>query len=253
MSFTMLKFIAQNFLKMKHINHNRNPLFITCMLITLMANSQADYTKFYLQKDSFKKKLAALRGEYSRHKVIPAELETECLTALSFYPELKDTYIEFRFGNIKTTMESRPKMNFIFKSKNSRRYVIIISHEKNEATNLDWKQLSFNALVGWIGHELGHVVYYSGINNGGILLTGAQYPFNGFKRKIEHIADQMAINHNLGFALYEGTEYTINHSKATKTYIAKQVKFYFSPKEIIRASFLQDQTASLHIKPTFQN
>ena len=108
---------------MKQLNHKNSFLFVTIMLVSISAQAQSNYSGFYLQKDSFSSKLAELKNEYGRHKVMPPELETECLTALSFYPELKDCYIEFRFGKIQTTMESRPKFSFLFTSKEKRKNV----------------------------------------------------------------------------------------------------------------------------------
>lgn len=215
-------------------------------MVSQLVRAQENIDQFYLQRDSFTTKIDTLRKLYGNHKVIPQELETECLTALSFYPELKDTYIEFRFGKIKTTMASRPKFSFFLTSKANRRYVILIGPENNAATNLDRKELSFNALVGWIGHELGHVVYYTYRSNYGILLTGIKYNFDGYKLKMEHFADIQAIQHSLGFALYEGDDYTINHSAATKQYIDKQVKFYLSPGDVLMASLQQGAVAKLH-------
>lgn len=218
-------------------------VLISCCLL-LRLNSQEDYNKFYLQKEFFEGKLSELKEQFGNKKTIPLELELECLTALSFYPELKNTPIEFRLGAITTTMLARPELNFIFKSKEKRKYVVIISYPDNKKTNLDWKNLSFNSLVGWIGHELAHILYCTQRKNAAVVFTGLKLFWPSFKRNYERQTDQCTIEHNLGFALYEGTEFTINHSTAAKRYIDKQVKFYLSPSEIVCHSLSQQRLAS---------
>jgi hypothetical protein len=133
-------------------------LFLICCSLLLRLDGQESYQEFYLKKEFFEDKLSELKKEFGNKKTIPPELELECLAALSFYPELKNKPIEFRLGAIKTTMLARPELNFIFRSKKKRKYVVIISYPDNKKTNLNWETLSFNSLVGWIGHEL--VIFY---------------------------------------------------------------------------------------------
>jgi hypothetical protein len=57
--------------------------------------AQANYEDLYLQRANFEKDLSELRSEFGNKKIIPAEIEWECLTALSFYPviEQNDFYL----------------------------------------------------------------------------------------------------------------------------------------------------------------
>ena len=124
-------------------------------------------------------------------------------------------------------------MNSIFKKSSERKYIITIQKPGHPKTNFEWRSLSFNSIVGWIGHELGHIAHYSHKTGDGILFTGIKYIIPGYRRRMERFTDEVAIHHNLGFALYEGSDYVINHSSATGKYIRKLKKFYLSPEEII--------------------
>lgn len=218
---------------MKRRTHKYTTLFFLYFLCSLCLRGQNSNEQYYLKKDSFSARLSGLRKEFGQHKIIPAELETECLTALSFYPELKNTEIEFKFGNLNFTMISKPRFSSFLKIRTERAYVIIIQEKASNKINLDWKELSFNSLVGWIGHELGHILHYSHKSTGGIFLTGLKYAVPGYRRRMERFTDQLTIQHGLGFPLYEGIDYTIHHSQATRQYKNKQEKFYLHPEEII--------------------
>ena len=88
-------------------------------------------------------------------------------------------------------------------------------------------------MVGWFGHELGHVLHCSHKSSGGILFVGMKYGVPGYRRKIERFTDQLAIQHHLGYALYEGVAYTLDSSHASEHYKQSQEKFYLNPDEII--------------------
>jgi len=217
-------------------------MFLVSFILTMHSNAQNSYQQFYLKRESFEDDLSALRNEFGNKKIFPAEIEMECLAALSFYPELKNTDIEFRFGNLNFTMISKPRFKSISKDRTQRQYVIIIQKPGLSKNNLEWKELSFNAMVGWIGHELGHVLHYSHKSSGGILFIGMKYAVPGYRRKMERFTDQLAIQHNLGYALYEGVDYTINSSHAGVHYKNNQEKFYLHTEEII---------ARIHSKETW--
>ena len=94
---------------------------------------------------------------------IPEIIEKETLKALSYYPDLKDTKIELRFKkNIKkSTMQARPSFASFFRSRKNRSYLILISETfKISDTTFLTKDIPSDILIGWIGHELGHIMDY---------------------------------------------------------------------------------------------
>jgi hypothetical protein len=218
---------------MKKIITIKGLCFITSCLLSLTLYTQSEYGDFYLRKETYERNLPVLREQFAGNKTFPAQLELECLVALSFYPELKNTAIEFRFGKSNFTMTSKPKFNSILKGKQQRQYVVTIEKLGSSKNNIEWKDLSFNAMVGWIGHELGHIVHYSHKTNSGVAFIGVKYAFPGYRRKMERFTDQIAIQHDLGYALYEGVDYTMNRSHATEHYKTCQQKYYLQPEEII--------------------
>jgi hypothetical protein len=217
---------------MKQIAFNFT-MFLISLAAVIKTSAQSPYAAFYLQREHFEGNLQMLRNEFGSKKIIPPEIELECLTALSFYPELKNTDIEFRFGNLNFTMLSQPKFKSILYDRARRQYLITIQKQGLTKKSIDWRQLSFNAMVGWIGHELGHVLHYSHKSSGGILFVGMKYGVPGYRRKIERFTDQLAIQHHLGYALYEGVTYTLDSSHASEHYKQSQEKFYLNPDEII--------------------
>ena len=209
-----------------------NSSFVKFFFLISIASHSQEMADEYLLKDSFNCKLENLRKEFGVNKTIPGEIELECLAAISYYPELKGTKIVFKFGSPMSTMVSRPKLISIFRSGFEREYVIMIRKPGSSKNGLEWSELSFNSFVGWIAHELGHIVHYSHKTSGGVLFTGIKYAFPRYRRRMERFTDNLVIQHDLGYALLEGTDYCINHSNATPHYKNYMVKYYLSPIEI---------------------
>ena len=203
-------------------------------LISITGHTQEKFTE-YLLKDSFIYRLEYLKNEFGTNKTIPVEIELECLAALSYYPELKNVKIIFQFGSPMSTMVSRPKLRSILRSGYEREYVITIRKPGTSKNGLEWNELSFNSVIGWIAHELGHIVHYSHKTSGGVLFTGIKYAFPGYRRRMERFTDNLVIQHDLGYALLEGTDYTINYSNAKPHYKKYMEKYYLSPAEIKKA------------------
>ena len=209
-----------------------SPCIVFCsFLLSITAYSQERFAQ-YLLKDSFVYRLEYLKNEFGTNKTIPEEIELECLTALSYYPELKNSKIIFEFGSPVSTMVSRPKLTSVFRSGNKREYQIILRKPGTSKRGLEWSELSFNSLIGWIAHELGHIVHYRHKTSGGVLFTGIKYAFPGYRRRMERFTDNLVIQHDLGYALFEGTDYCINHSNAKPHYKKYLEKYYLSPTEI---------------------
>jgi len=223
------KTLKESFMKKKFIVSPFILLF--CFIISIAAHSQ-EMLIGYLSKDSFACKLEELRKEYGVNKTIPNEIELACLAVLSYYPELKNTKIIFNFGSPLSTMVSKPRMRSIFKSGYEREYKVTIRKPGTSKNGLEWSELSFNSLVGWIGHELGHINHYIHKTSAGILFTGIKYAFPGYRRRMERFTDNLVIQHGLGLALLEGTDYSINYSNARPHYKKFLTKYYLSPTEI---------------------
>ncbi|GAO43546.1 hypothetical protein [Flavihumibacter petaseus] len=234
---------------MKQLHFPRRPtgqwiasiILTTFFLLTGFCCSAQYHSVSYLVRDSFERRLDYLRREFSMNKVIPPAVELECLTALSFYPELKTTHIIFRFGKSKTTMSSKPTAESLLRKRDHRTYIITINEQGAAKLGMSWQELNFNETIGWLGHELGHVLHYTQTSNGGIAWIGYRYCFARYKRKMERFTDQIAIDHHLGFPLYDGTEFTLNCSNANRQYKNRNRRFYLKPDEILHKTYTRHQ------------
>lgn len=180
-------------------------------------------------------------------KNIPKSIEKEALTALSYYPELKDTEITFKFKDHikKSTMQAQPTVGSFFKSKENRGYIILISRK----IQIDGEHFSINdipsdVIIGWLGHELGHVMDYRERSNMGMLIFGMKYLFSsGHIKEVERAADTFAIQHGMGDYILMTKNFILDHASISEKYKAKLRRLYMSPEEVMH--LINDQSEDL--------
>jgi len=102
-------------------------------------------------------------GEKKHLNTSDKKLTLAFYVALSHYPELHDKRISLRLKPLVSTMQAQPSPNFIIKRKSKRSYRIYVN-DNPELTGINYQDLSFNALVGWIGHEFAHLIDYASMN-----------------------------------------------------------------------------------------
>ena len=173
----------------------------------------------------------------SKTHVIPESIKDEVTTALSYYPELKNTKIEFRFKkNIKkSTMQARPKFGSFFKSKKNREYVILIS-EKFKITGKEFstRDIPKDIFIGWIGHELGHIMDYESRSKTNLIGFGVKYLFSdNHIVEAERAADRYAVQHNMEKYILKTKDFILNNADISETYKNRIKKYYLSPEEIM--------------------
>ncbi|WP_455169979.1 hypothetical protein [Aegicerativicinus sediminis] len=185
----------------------------------------------------------------SQNHTIPASIENEAKTALKFYPQLKETRIEFRFKkNIKkSTMLAQPTFGSFFRSRKNRAYIILIS-EKFKIENQEFltTQIPSNVLIGWLGHELGHVMDYSDRSNLNLLWFGIKYLLSD--RSIieaERAADTFAVRHGMENYILDTKDFILNHAHISPIYKNRIRKYYLSPEEIMEVINLRDEREAL--------
>lgn len=174
----------------------------------------------------------SLKIEFGKNKHFIKDYQLPALIALSFYPELKNTEIQFVYSNTKTTIETRPKISTVFQ-KDRRCYFVFIDNnvEKNEGILLD--SVPFNAQIGILGHEFAHILDYETKNTGKIISLGIDYLNDDGKKKLEVKTDKLTISRGLGWQLYCWADYVLTKSKATDNYKNYKRKFYLKPEEIM--------------------
>ncbi|TQD37758.1 hypothetical protein [Haloflavibacter putidus] len=171
------------------------------------------------------------------NKVIPPEIKQQVETALSYYPELKDTHIIFKFKKKikKSTMQAQPLFSSFLKSRNNRRYIILIS-EKFHIEGEEFKVIDVDddIMIGWIGHELGHVVDYRNRGTVGMFIFGLKYLFSSAHiKEVERAADTFAVEHGMYQYILATKNFILNHTSISPEYKDRIKRLYMSPEEIM--------------------
>lgn len=172
----------------------------------------------------------------SHHK-IPASIKDNVEMALSFYPQLKNTAIEFKFKkNIKkSTMQAQPKFASFFRSRKNRSYVILISETfKIADKEFSTRDIPDDIFIGWIGHELGHITDYQTRSNLNLIRFGFNYIFSESSIvEAERTADSFAVAHGMESYILKTKNFILNHANITQSYKDRIKKYYLSPEEIM--------------------
>lgn len=172
-----------------------------------------------------------------KNKSIPQEILKEAKVALSYYPELEDVEIEFKFKNKikKSFMQAQPEFSNLFKGKNDRSYYVFISSKvKIEDEEFSIEDVPSDVLIGWLGHELGHIMDYRNKSAFGLIIFGMRYiTSNNYIREAERVADTYAVNKGMGEYIIKTKNFILNHSKLSNDYKNRIQRLYLSPEEII--------------------
>jgi hypothetical protein len=122
--------------------------------------------------------------------------------ALLFYPELKNKKIKFRIKNVKSPLAARPTFWAIFQKPENRTYLITISKKTSERFSpILLKNLSFNAQVGVLGHELSHIAFYNKQKGGYFIRLVFMQLNTRAMDNFENDTDKRCIEHGLGYQL----------------------------------------------------
>ena len=178
------------------------------------------------------------------NKSFPEYLKKEAKLALSFYPELVDTPIEFRLTKKMSTsvMKAQPKFLSLFKSRRQRQYVILISRSfgiHNKELNTSY--IPVDVMVGWLGHELGHIMDYKNRSSLNLIVFGFKYVFSeSFIKSAEQTADNFAVSHGMKHYILETKKFILNHTDLTPKYKEKIKRLYTSPEDVL--DFVNQET-----------
>lgn len=176
--------------------------------------------------------------KYSVNKQIPDEIREVTLLALSYYPELMDVRIDFQFQKkIKgSVMQAQPKIgSLLLNNKDNRAYRIKISRYLELLDEmLPIEELPTDVLLGWIGHELGHVKDYLNRSAVNLIGFGVRYVLSDkFVAQAEIAADSHAVAHGMGKAIIATKDFVIDNDRLPEQYRNKIKTLYMSPGEIL--------------------
>ncbi len=172
------------------------------------------------------------------NKIIVPELIKEATKALSHYPELEKVSIEFKFNkiNVLSYMLAQPKIKSLWKKKAKREYQILIRRKFFvENPKFENGRIPHDVLVGWLGHELGHIMDYKDRNSLNLIWFGIRYHFFPFfLMKAEITADYNAVKAGLIDELVVSKEFGRNPEFFSQTYIDKLNQLYPSVETVKR-------------------
>ncbi len=142
-----------------------------------------------------------LANEYGNNKVLVPQFALPMLVALSYFPELKNTRIQFITKPAYSLLRTSPQLGGIMCRK-TRRFSIVISDStmwKLEPIML--AQMDFNTQVGVIGHELSHVSDFSRRSFINLAASGVWHLSSKYIDRFEYMTDSICIAHGLGYQL----------------------------------------------------
>jgi hypothetical protein len=214
---------------------NKKAIFFVGLMFLLSA-------VFFGLRIYFSSKPAAITGAkqknvFYQHKTIPKVVEKEILKALSYYPELKETPIDFVFdpNTSKSIMLSQPVIASFFRGQNHRTYVIKINPNFVMIhSSMPIQNVPEAILTGWFGHELGHVMDYTNRSNWNMIVFGIKYiSSDKYLMQAEINADTYAVNHGLGDYIIKTKHYILDNADLPPAYKARIKRLYLSPQQIV--------------------
>ena len=180
--------------------------------------------------------IMGISGLQAQHEA-PEELEDIVHRALSFYPDLQNTHITFKFKKHirKSTMQAQPAFLSLFGSRKKRRYKILISERFHiSGKEFETRDIPPDILVGWFGHELGHIADYKQRSSLNLFFFGLAYLLSDRHiRTTERTADAVAVSRGMESYILKTKEFLLNHSPINPGYRQRILKYYLSPEEIM--------------------
>ncbi len=173
----------------------------------------------------------SLKLIYGKHKHFLKEYELPSLLALSYYPELMNTTIYFKYHSINSSAQTTITLGSIFE-KTNKKYIIYLNKDTGR-TGMILSDAPLEAQVAVLGHELSHVNDFKSRGFFELAFWGLRYLFVKQRTKIERGTDEDTIEHGLGRQLYEWAEYFLHESTANKHYRKMREKKYLHPDEIL--------------------
>jgi len=219
-------------------------LLMVVVLMQSVSPTQLDYEGDYiLFPDTLAHRefdMDSLYDVVGSNKGLPKGFELAALIAYSSYPELKDVRIDMELTNSGAPMESNFELITLFGPGKNRVYKIYLNDGKDTPFDeILLRSLPFDAQVGILAHELGHVAYYHRLNTLQIGKWGIQYLIDSEFRAIhERTTDLMPIYHGLGSQIWQYAWYVRNDPSCKNLYIQYGSfidQYYLTDNEILWA------------------
>ncbi len=132
-------------------------------------------------------------------------------------------------------MQAQPVFTTLLHRRKNRRYRINISAQfKLIHTQIPIMEIPDEVMIGWIGHELGHILDYEGMTNSGLVTFGYRYYFYPtYVKQAEMVADSLAVERGMGNFIIATKRFILNHAELPQSYKDKIARLYLSPDVIM--------------------
>ena len=103
-----------------------------------------------------------------------------------------------------------------------------------EGDDFTIKDIPPDVLIGWLGHELGHIVDYRNRSAFGLIIFGMRYVTSeNYIMEAERVADTYAVEHGMGDYILKTKNFILNHTALSESYKNRIRRLYLSPEEIV--------------------
>jgi hypothetical protein len=172
-----------------------------------------------------------------KHRRLAKELEFEIKEAAKHYPELADYVILFRYSSInrQSFMLAQPRLRSLIYPKRKRQFEILINKTKfTKNPQFENGRPPSDVIIGWIGHELGHVRDYINRNSINLIWFGILYTTNTkFLKKAEITADKNTVYADMVDYLVISKKFGRNPKYFEQSYIDKLNALYPSVEDVL--------------------
>jgi len=181
--------------------------------------------------------LDSLKAIIGDNKGLPEGFEVVAAIAYSAYPQLKEVEVDMLLTQNGPPMMADINIWRLFGPKRNREYLILLNDAKNTFFDpILLRSLPFDAQVGILAHELGHVAYYHQLSLFQIGKWGLRYiRSDEFHVSHERTTDLMPVYHGLGSQIYQYAFYVRNDSTCKQFYKVEKDfmdKYYMTDKEL---------------------
>lgn len=162
---------------------------------------------------------------------LPDQFSDAFYYALSYYPELEKTAIEFVHESIGTTLQVQPTPSTVFARAGQRTYRISINNDP-DFDGVLFADVPLNAQIGVFAHELAHIVDYQHKNFLQMVGTALKFTNNMARSSYEQSIDMLTIYRGFGQHIWDWTYYLEEESVASASYKAFKKRIYYSNAQL---------------------
>ena len=132
-------------------------------------------------------------------------------------------------------MQAQPVFTTLLQKRKNRRYRINISvYFKLIHSQIPIEEIPDEVMIGWIGHELGHILDYEGRSNAQLVSFGYRYYFfPAYVKQAERVADSYAVERGMGRYIIATKRFILDHAELPQSYKDKIARLYLSPDVIV--------------------